>query len=120
MSIEPGGPLERALDNAVLRHPAARRGLGFHRVELAPLRVVGDQLVPPVYALECLRCGVLFRVGSPHLVAHHEGHRGRSPLRRIRRLFYRADRWVRALFGATGVLLVCALVIVGDTWSLIV
>lgn len=98
MSIEPGGPLERALDEAVMRHPAARRGLGFQRVELAPPRAIGEHVVPPVHALECVKCGALFRVGSPHLLDHHRGHRRCSPMRRIRRVVYRADRWIRALF----------------------
>lgn len=90
------------LDAAMLRHPGGRRrSIGFHRVELAPARTIEvDLFIPPVYipavyALECHGCGVLFRVGSPHLLDHHLAHRRRTCAQRARGLFARAGHRVR-------------------------
>ena len=83
--ITPDGSLERDVAAAVLRHPAGRRRvIGFQRVELAP----------GVYVAECVKCGVLLRIGpGQHLLTHHQAHRSR-----VRWLLAATQRYVRALF----------------------
>lgn len=96
------------VDAGVMAHPGGRRrSIGFHRVELRPTQQVTvptslgfmatryDFTIPAVYALECHGCGVLFRVDSPHLLAHHQAHRRRSPLRRARAVISLAGHLAR-------------------------
>jgi len=90
---DPDGP---ELAAAMARHPAGRgRTIGFHVIELAPAEtkpslnpttLQWEDIItrPPVRVLECHGCGVLFRIGSEHLLAHHEHHRHLSPPRRAR------------------------------------
>lgn len=102
------------VDGAVLRHPAGRaRSIGFHRVELAPAVLYPAEsvyvdgrwqrrrrvLVPAVYVLECHACSALFRIGSPHLLDHHQAHRRRSVCRRVRAAVSLAGQHVRRALG---------------------
>lgn len=102
----------------MMAHPAGRRrSIGFQRVELAPavLQQTGPEeyrysdgtwrrsppvvLRPPVYVLECHGCGVLFRIGSPHLLAHHQAHRRRTAVQRARAVISLAGHEVRRRLG---------------------
>lgn len=96
------------VDGGVMRHPAGRRrSIGFQRVELRPAETIRVQVfigmlavdrpvtIPAVYALECHGCGCLFRIGSPHLLAHHQAHRRRSLPARARVALSLAGHYAR-------------------------